>query len=1593
MMSFISYVFFCTVLYRIIAFPQINLDLTDWINDNESNMVLQHDCLHVTAWIEEDNDPYQIISYCMSEWPSKWNIQKNTQDPNFTFAELYQLNTTSEQLYLWSAPMDVVERYQLYINLLLTSNLSLSSMATHMFYNCTSPRFGPLCQYSLDAYKSHHLTLNEIIRQYYLHKYEPTTLTCYTHLQCDRGSILACLDWSEICDGIIDCRNGVDEEPCWQIEINECEDNEERCLNWQCIPTTFFHDNPNVFECLDRSDESSSEQRLFININGEPTFAKEDVTCSKRYHHSNLNMKLTSSCVLNRTNLLEQSLFSEKLNTVSNDCWLAVKCQLAFQYILSDLRCSDLFFNETWTEIINKACPDMLYVPAGPVAFGHIYFLYTKENILRSYVRVPPPQYVCYNDQLCGGFHLNRTLLSFNNDTCSRPTDFPLTFNSLGPTRGNWNSMYVLPLYKQLYSCNTVVHSGSVNCNSSIMYRCLNSSKCIVKHRLCDGINDCDYKDDEQCSSINNSCSTYGSKNYFKCTTRDLCIPLTAIEDGRCDCGDNEYGVCDDESLNLHYIRKHISFQTICDGFIELLPVTIDGRNETDETECEYWQCNNTYTRCDGFWNCFNGADEVDCDRSPILKCPLHHHICVSPDTYQFMCLPLTKANDGNIDCLGATDEPQLCRSNNHELSGVNIHCTIGEHGYCTSYIRLCFYRECNYKDYDKICDNTMDNIDYFAICNDKYTGVRSDIANFFCERKIDFSRSSISTYFSLDRINRSIEQTMKQNTTTINSNSSITQQIALQHQQRCHRGLVLRVWLDYEKNLTTETCLCPSSFYGNMCQYQNQRISLTLQFQAYSDSRQTLFAVVVSLIDNSDEGIIHSHQQFSYLYVQDCKTKFNMYLLYLTRPKDQKKHYSIHIDIYEKVSLAYRRSFLIPLKFPFLPVHRVAVQLNIPRTTDDVKSCSNQQCAHGRCIKYSNNPKDISFCQCYRGWSGRYCTISHNCTCSSDSLCIGILANNRSLCVCPMNKWGSQCLFQSTICNSNQNTTCYNGGQCIPTDNHVASNKKFKCICQKGFTGDRCEIADNKIIVSFHQDIILPDSLLIHFIQVIDGASPTNGSTFKMIPIYQNTVMINWSYPFHIAFVQLFNNNYYLITVQKIYHQSTTIIREIQPSDRCPYINEVLNETIVKFHLLRRIKYYHLPCQRYSPQLSCFYDDNHFCLCNNYGEQRLANCFEFNYTKKFDCFGQSACENGAQCLQDTFACPQTSTCVCLTCFYGRLCQFSSNAFGLSLDGILGYHVQPYIIIRHQSRVVKISLVLTIIMTVAGLINNTLLMIAINNNKSRNIGCGIYLISTSIISLFTMIMFALKFSILIIAQMTYIANRLFLQLQCISIDFLLRIGLNMDQWLSACIAVERTVTAIKGASFDKKKSKQMAKYMILILLILNISTTIQDPIHRHLIHDDDNSEKRIWCIVSYSSSLQTFNTAMNIFHFLTPFIINLISSLLIIVMTARQRTAIQTHKSYRKILYKQFAAHNHLIISSIVLVILAIPRLIISLMSSCMKSINDPWLFLIGYFISFMPSMLTFVVFVLPSKSYKEEFWKAYARYKNSIQRRLHLVS
>ncbi|UJR12082.1 hypothetical protein I4U23_016260, partial [Adineta vaga] len=259
-------------------------------------------------------------------------------------------------------------------------------------------------------------------------------------------------------------------------------------------------------------------------------------------------------------------------------------------------------------------------------------------------------------------------------------------------------------------------------------------------------------------------------------------------------------------------------------------------------------------------------------------------------------------------------------------------------------------------------------------------------------------------------------------------------------------------------------------------------------------------------------------------------------------------------------------------------------------------------------------------------GWSGKFCHIKHTYTCSSDSLCLGKTVNNRSICICSRNKFGPRCLLTHFICDM-ENSTCQNDGQCIVYNDQITLKESFICICLKGYRGDRCELKENyHLRISFHDDIILFQSIFIHFIQILKDANPIRTTIIQPIHHFQQKIItLFWSQIFHLIFLENSKKNYYFYSVLNKNISLKDELITINPSDRCPSINEIFNETFVKLDILRRMKYYHLPCLNQSLNLSCFHDDKHFCLCYQHKtKKRLANCFEFNHNQTFDCSSQN---------------------------------------------------------------------------------------------------------------------------------------------------------------------------------------------------------------------------------------------------------------------------------------------------------------------------------------------------------------------------------
>ncbi len=76
---------------------------------------------------------------------------------------------------------------------------------------------------------------------------------------------------------------------------------------------------------------------------------------------------------------------------------------------------------------------------------------------------------------------------------------------------------------------------------------------------------------------------------------------------------------------------------------------------------------------------------------------------------------------------------------------------------------------------------------------------------------------------------------------------------------------------------------------------------------------------------------------------------------------------------------------------------------------------------------------------------------------------------------------------------------------------------------------------------------------------------------------------------------------------------------------------------------------------------------------------------------------------------------------------------------------------------------------------------------------------------------------------------------------------------------------------------------------------------------------------------------------------------------------------------FRKQLKEQFYRHKHLILSSILLIILTVSCLITSVLPNCMKSPRRFKLFLADYFISFIPLLLIFFIFIQTEKMYEKQ--------------------
>lgn len=1081
---------------------------------------LYYDCLYYRIRndvdfygnFENNFNSYEVIPYCIRPFEEREDdnivdIRGNVA-LNLTFDALKQRNISSQDLLAWSAPIELAERYENFLN------LPNKTAALEIFYNCTSSWFGPLCQYTFDSNK----TIDQIVRETFLAKEESgvdktniqvTNLTCYVHLECNRGPPPICFDWREICDGRIDCiGTGIDEIGCLKLEANECDENEYRCHRGMCVPREFLNDNSFNPDCLDRTDENDdnalkTERTIGFNLCfQDPAFRCEEsdyflglrgFVCGDGQYIQIAESQAEASyltpefrCRNNRDKILYRSALLDirRSSMMSLKCFLALSCLILYrdeEFCVRETCGNEGYFCPISLQTVCNHSKYVLF-PVLPVLQGYAQFGFWTNKTIKSFTTIPLPDFVCYDPQRCpflsSGFRLD-------NLTCSSIRQMGLiVFEHLLMT---------------FHLCLPMDSSGNeTDCFHPSLFHCPRSSKCISKHRLVDGVVDCsDFADEDYTETCQ-----LNQTDRFQCSSENTCLASVLVQDN--------IRQCDDGEDELSDFRREFSFPDFCNGSPQLPAMIIDGQKVNDETNCTHWPCNNEYTRCDLVWDCYNGADELNCDSES--ECNPDAHECVSPNTSEIICLPVHRAGDDVIDCLGSTDERGFCRATYFESSLMRYQCW--DEPECTfggcKGLLLCQFDGDFFSD--KVCE--------------QYSKIDRILRSPTLDQFVRDWKARHNLYFTLIHLDRISRINTNFSTEMIEGDDHSSLEVPYTHNESlqawvCNRGILV-----YRGLGKAEYCFCPPSYYGDRCQFQSQRVSLTIQFRKEcAPVCRGIYAIVVMLVDSDNQ--IHSHDRFTYVSTDHCDMKYNIYLLYQTRKKSLSKNYTIRIIAYNKMDLSYYTSWILPVKFLFLPVNRIAALLVIPaHAVDATENCPLKCGVHGRCAVHGNVAE--YYCRCELGWSGTGCTIQlDGCDCSSDSICLGI-EDDRWICLCPVTKTGPSCILPS-VCRSNP---CQNDGQCV-ADDHQISPDAFKCICKESFSGRICEVRDTQIDISFH-DTEIPQSLFLHLITVRDNDNPLIATKSAKIAFNRDITTVYTSLAFNLIFIQIIDE-YYLTFVQVV--------------------------------------------------------------------------------------------------------------------------------------------------------------------------------------------------------------------------------------------------------------------------------------------------------------------------------------------------------------------------------------------------------------------------------------------------------------------------
>ena len=632
------------------------------------------------------------------------------------------------------------------------------------------------------------------------------------------------------------------------------------------------------------------------------------------------------------------------------------------------------------------------------------------------------------------------------------------------------------------------------------------------------------------------------------------------------------------------------------------------------------------------------------------------------------------------------------------------------------------------------------------------------------------------------------------------------------------------------------------------------------------------------------------------------------------------------------------------------------------------------------------NPTHPLYFCSCHSGFYGRHCehyeqNWEHSY--SNTSICRPQSDDQRPLCLCSLSRFGSSCHLRIDSCESNP---CQNQGTCIQQYSPKPITD-YACLCTELFQGEHWEQARGTVHLQieskFNASTVAATTISYADTMRLElGLAIRHQQLYHYLPSHVTLIYNQRTLPFAPVrgILKLYKNSYPDIELDYyiLYHTGEKITLnvtvDLTAENHCPLVDtfwHLLNTSGAGFNSTTAVFSYHRLCQAQAETASfrCFRDPNYICICT--ADFSRADCSLYNHSSD-QC---SVCLAKGYFVQGALDNSTDFLCLCSRCHSGKQCQYSNEFLSYTLDSLMITDLQE----KHKLST-GIYVLIAVLIFFIGLFNNLCSFVTFSRRKPCAFGVGIYLLAVSIADQCSLLLLVLKIIHVILGSdgnlFPYAA---FNGYSCRIISYALSVFTRLTYWLTSFVALERLFVTLFPTSTLLKTTR--LPIVVTLSTILIVSTMhLHEAWHYTTIADHSYPSTNVTlCVTSYTESVvSTYNRVNIVLHYIVPFLIQIISiTLMIIRITcSRARSAGHNRPAFGKVFQQQFQSQKELYITPLIIVLSLSPQLILAFSFVCTE-LRQTWqryLLLTAYFLSYLPQILGFLLYVLPSTTFSNEF-------------------